>query len=207
MNQAASTKTTENIHQQKSKRARNSIIKATIKLLDKVGYSETSLMKVCESAGYTKGAIQYHFRSKEELISQTVDVILSRTFPPKNTPQTDGYTVEEFLFGGWSKFVNTPDYRALTEILSASRTDKELHKKIRKNLVAWGKKADKQTIDTYEAVSGDPEQAVILLNMHRSFMRGLLFQEQYGLTKKDVETYMRHWVSLIAPLLKLKKQV
>lgn len=44
----------------------------------------------------------------------------------------------------------------------------------------------------------------MLLNMTRSFMRGLLLQEQYGVTKATTAGYVRKWIDLIGPLLELQ---
>ena len=40
--------------------------------------------------------------------------------------------------------------------------------------------------------------------MTRSFMRGLLTQEQYGVSPEETLTYVAKWVELIAPMLKLR---
>jgi hypothetical protein len=40
--------------------------------------------------------------------------------------------------------------------------------------------------------------------MTRSFMRGLLTQEQYGVSPEETLTYVGKWIELIAPLLKLR---
>ena len=90
------------------------------------------------------------------------------------------------------------------EILGAARTDKALQKRLSSELVAWGRRLDQQTRDHYEAVSGDEEEVVMLLNMTRSFMRGLLTQERYGVSREETARYVRKWVELVAPLLRLK---
>ena len=45
----------------------------------------------------------------------------------------------------------------------------------------------------------------MLLNMTRSFMRGLLLQEQYGVTNSTTAVYVRKWIDLIGPLLELRE--
>jgi CTP-dependent riboflavin kinase len=40
--------------------------------------------------------------------------------------------------------------------------------------------------------------------MTRSFMRGLLTQEQYGVSPEETLTYVAKWIELIAPMLKLR---
>ena len=66
----------------KSERVRIAIIRSTIASLAKSGYSQTSLISVAKEAGYSKGAIQYHFPTKEELMDQVLNELLSRTFAP-----------------------------------------------------------------------------------------------------------------------------
>jgi len=47
---------------------------------------------------------------------------------------------------------------------------------------------------------------VMLLNMTRSFMRGLLMQEGYGVSQKDSARYVEKWLELIEPLLQMKSE-
>ena len=136
---------------------------------------------------------------------QVLNTLLSRTFTPK-TLISKNETVETALRASWKNFVNTNAYRALLEILAASRTDKGLAKRIKKDLRDWGKRMDAQSLEIYEAVSGDDNEVVMLLNMHRSFMRGLLFQQLYGHTEQSTMEYVEQWIHMIAPRLKFRHQ-
>ena len=189
------------VQQAKSTRARNAICDATIDSLVCVGYAETSLNRVAAAAGFSKGALQHHFPSKEDLIAETVDRLLLRTFLPQNRKPA---SVEDALLNAWNRFINTPAYRALMEILNAARTDMALQKRISADLVAWGQKMDQQSLENYSAVDGDDEDVVMLLNMNRSFMRGLLIQEQYGVSREKTLRYVKKWIELIAPLIEIK---
>ena len=64
--------------QAKSIRAREAICEATIGSLVDVGYAETSLNRVATAAGFSKGALQYHYPSKEDLIAATLNRLLER---------------------------------------------------------------------------------------------------------------------------------
>ena len=149
------------VQQAKSQRARKAICEAAIDSLVDVGYAETSLNRVATTAGFSKGALQHHFPGKEDLVAATVDELLARTFRPRS--ERDRSTdVEQELLRAWNRFINTPAYRALMEILGAARTDKALQKRLSSELVAWGRRLDQQTRDHYEAVSGDEEEVVRL---------------------------------------------
>lgn len=187
----------------RSIRAQEAICESTIELLSESGYGETSLSRVAARAGFSKGALQHHFATKEDLIAATLDRLLERAV--STTPyKAKVISVEEALLIAWKKFINTAAYRALMEILGAARTDKQLQIRISSQLLDWGKKLDQQSLELYEATSGDTEEVVMLLNMTRSFFRGLLIQERYGGNAASAEKYVRKWIELISPLLEFR---
>ena len=189
------------LQQAKSERARAAICDATIASLADLGYAETSLNRVAAMADFSKGAVQHHFPTKEDLIAATVDTLLLRTVQSRALQPK---SVEGALLEAWQRFINTPAYRALMEVLNAARTDMALRERIASNLIDWGQKLDQQSLARFRSVSGNSEEVVMLLNMTRSFMRGLLLQEQYGVTSATTSDYVRKWIELIAPLLELK---
>ena len=99
----------------------------------------------------------------------------------------------------------------MLEVLNAARTDRKLRLRISAELVAWGKNLDQQSLSIYQsadhqqAAAAADAQVVMLLNMTRSFMRGLLTQEQYGVSPEETLSYVEKWIELIAPLLQLRK--
>ena len=195
------------LQQLKSARARDSICKATIQLLAELGYAETTIAGVAQNAGFSKGAVQYHFPTKEELIAATVEHLLMRTV---SSASQSYESVDSALLNAWQRLVNTSAYRALLEVLNAARIDRKLRLRISAELVAWGKNLDKQSLTIYQSANeqlpaheGDTE-VVMLLNMTRSFMRGLLTQEQYRVSPEETLTYVAKWIELIAPMLKLR---
>ena len=197
----------QGLQQLKSARARDSMCKATIQLLAELGYAETTIAGVAQNAGFSKGAVQYHFPTKEELIAATVEHLLMRTV---SSASQSYESVDSALLNAWQRLVNTSAYRALLEVLNAARIDRKLRLRISAELVAWGKNLDKQSLTIYQSANtqlpnheGDAE-VVMLLNMTRSFMRGLLTQEQYGVSPEETLTYVAKWVELIAPTLKLR---
>ena len=197
----------QGLQQLKSARARDNMCKATIQLLAELGYAETTIAGVAQNAGFSKGAVQYHFPTKEELIAAPVEHLLMRTV---SSASQSYESVDSALLNAWQRLVNTSAYRALLEVLNAARIDRKLRLRISAELVAWGKNLDQQSLTIYQSANeqlpaheGDAE-VVMLLNMTRSFMRGLLTQEQYGVSPEETLTYVAKWIELIAPMLKLR---
>jgi len=202
-----------NKQQEKSQRAQESICEAAIESLYAVGYGDTTLNKVAEIAGLSKGALQHHFPTKEDLISATVDRLLSRSVPDKSanmegnkSSRKASPSVEISLLYIWNKMVNTPQYRALLEILNAARTDKELQKRISDKLLAWGKAIDEHSVRTYRAKNGSDEDVKALMNMTRSFMRGLIIQERYKSDQKENLDLVKRWISTISTQLEMRNE-
>jgi hypothetical protein len=102
--------------------------------------------------------------------------------------------------------VNTAAYRALLEILNAARADTELQARISDNLLQWGRALDQYAIDTYESVEGNDEDVKALMNMTRSFMRGLVIQERYVADANETFSYIERWIDMIAPQLRMRKR-
>lgn len=197
----------QGLQQLKSARARESICNAAIGLLAKVGYAETTIAGVAQDAGFSKGAVQYHFPTKEELIAATVEHLLMRTVSSASQHYEN---VESALMNAWQRLINTSAYRALLEVLNAARIDGKLRLRISAELLAWGKNLDQQSLDIYQSANteltsqlGDAE-VVMLLNMTRSFMRGLLIQEQYGVSPGETLSYVSKWIEMVTPLLALR---
>jgi hypothetical protein len=118
--------------------------------------------------------------------------------------------VESALMNAWQRLINTSAYRALLEVLNAARIDGKLRLRISAELLAWGKNLDQQSLDIYRSANaeltsqqGDAE-VVMLLNMTRSFMRGLLIQEQYGVSPEETLSYVSKWIEMVTPLLALR---
>lgn len=191
--------------QAKSLRARAAICDATIDCLYERGYGETTLAKVAAMAGFSKGALQHHFPSKEDLMAATADTLLSRPFARAPGRDARPATVEDSLVIPWKRMTNTPAYRALLEILIAARTDKKLQDRISDDLHKWNDAMDEQSIATYRSVDGTDEDVVALLTMTRSLMRGLVIQDRYTDDPTESDAHVRRWAKLIAPQLAFRE--
>jgi AcrR family transcriptional regulator len=200
-------KTGEEMGKQKAKslRARTAICDATIDCLYERGYGETSLVRVASLAGFSKGALQYHFPSKEDLMAATADVLLSRPFERKSGRDRRPRSVEAAIISTWNRMTNTPAYRALLEILIAARTDDKLQIRISDNLHRWNKAMDEQSLATFQSVGGTDKDVVALLTMTRSLMRGLVIQDRYSENPGENDAHVKRWAKLIAPQLKFRE--
>ena len=208
ISQEDQTEAPTNKKQAQSLRARAIICDATIVCLEKFGYAETTINRIVEQAGVSRGALQHHFPSKEDLITETADRLLQRTIRPRGKAKEnvgvqdpEALVTDEIRFL-WDRLVNTKEYRALLEILTASRTDQQLKKRISSTLHNWNKAIEQNSIDLYESVDRDDEDVRVLGIMQRVFMRGMLVQYQYSDDPEDLEKVVTRFIELVAPHLR-----
>jgi AcrR family transcriptional regulator len=197
--------------EQKTERARATICKATVTCLAELGYAETTINRVVDRARVSKGALQHHFPSKEDLMANTAAYLLARPLKHAELKQADqvdsnGHaSIRTRLLDIWDQLTNTSAYLALLEILIASRTDKVLHKRIAAELKASIREIDEHFLPFYgELARTDREDLMLLMTANRCLMRGLLIEEQYGLSNARQRQVLERWLDLVAPELEQK---
>ena len=126
------------LQEAKSARARLKICRAVTDCLVRHGYAETSISQVAELANVSRGAVQHHFLTKEDMMAATAEYLLGNaTFLQiRNTrgPRAERSLAKE-LMRTWDKGANTDEFRALLEILVKMRTDAKLKARDRKSVV------------------------------------------------------------------------
>src|SRR5512134_623974 len=189
------------LQEAKSARAREKICRAVTECLVELGYAETSISRVVAKAGISKGALQHHFRSKEDMMTATAEWLLGNaTFLHIRNTRSQRRSLERELLRTWDKGANTDEFRALLEILVKIRTDEQLKSRLAKRLQAWQQHATQLTREGYEAVSGDDREVELLLTMNSCLIRGLVIQHQYTSDPEFIASIMARWVEMVSPL-------
>jgi AcrR family transcriptional regulator len=193
------------LQEAKSARAREKICRAVVACLVEHGYADTSLSRVAARAGVSKGALQHHFPSKEDMMTATAEWLLGNaTFLHiRNTrsPRAERSPARE-LRRTWDKGANTDEFRALLEILVKMRTDSQLKTRLGKLLRAWHEQAAQLTRVGYEAASGNDEDVALLMAMNACLIRGLVIQQQYTDDPDFLDRIMGRWIEMVSPLLR-----
>jgi AcrR family transcriptional regulator len=201
----ASTQLEPGLQELKSTRMRERICRAVTECLVRDGYAATSIGRVASHAGVSKGALQHHFPTREDMMAATAEWLLGNaTFLHlRNTrgPKAERSTERE-LMHTWEKGANTDEFRALLEILVKMRTDAKLRSRLRRKLRDWQEQAAQLTREGYEAASGDDEDVEVLMAMNACLIRGLVIQQQYTNDPEFISRVMRRWIGLVSPLLR-----
>jgi AcrR family transcriptional regulator len=110
----------------KSRRTRARILDEAVKVIAGQGYAATTNAAVAEAAGITRGAMLYHFPTRESLLEAAIDHIqaqraaLFRDAADSLPPGAD--VTEHAIETYWDLLHRTP-FVAFAELEAASRTD------------------------------------------------------------------------------------
>ncbi len=195
------------VKRQNAATARAHLVEATIKCLNKYGYSETTINRIQKEAGISRGALTHHFPNKEDLIVATIAQLLSVTLrpalPSKKTRRTDIHADIHYIATTHTRsFLG----HALVEVLVAIRTDKTLHLRVQAELQKWNDDIDKAILGYYKSTHHDDEDVILLWTIARTFLRGLVLQEGFTPDRDRIEKIIRRFSELLEPHLQRRRQ-
>lgn len=197
--------------EQRSAQTRKRVCAAVVRCLDEGGYSETSIQRVQERAGVSRGALMHQFATKEDMIVETLTRILAPTFSDfgqkrsRRETVAQGVSVEEDLINLWANVVNCPEGRAMVEILVAARTDERLRVKVGPILSEYDTEINHDILRIYESPQGDDEDVVQIWTICRVFMRSLHLQERFASSPETVNAMVRRFAEIVAPHLRARQ--
>jgi AcrR family transcriptional regulator len=111
----------------KSRRTRVRILDAAMRLFAEAGYHAATNAMIAEQAGLTRGAMLYHFPTREELVGAAVEHIQAERLalfdaaaasPPPGADDATGHAIAAY----WS-LLGEPPFVAFAELESVARTE------------------------------------------------------------------------------------
>jgi AcrR family transcriptional regulator len=116
----------------KSRRTRARILDAAMRLFAEVGYHSATNAMIADAANLTRGAMLYHFASREELVEAAVafiEVERARLFEQAAVHSVGADAAEHAIDAYWALLHETP-FLAFAELEAAARTDPMLRERL-----------------------------------------------------------------------------
>lgn len=199
---------TERLPRRQSDRVREMqerLIDATIESLDRHGYANTSISSIQDMAGVSRGAILHHFPSRQALIAATAARLLDAAIRPAREvrqSKSGGFAaLEDLLLFYWNHVMNVREGRAFIEILVACRTDEALEEALSGLFARWDADIAETAISRFSSITNDPEDAVILWSICRTFLRGLIIHARFVDDRAHLDKMVRRFAALMATQL------
>ncbi len=195
---------------ERSAHTRECLIEATLDCLQQVGYHGTSLSRILEKAGVSRGAWRHHFENKMELVAASAECILEQAISLTRQMVTDAapenLSLESLFDFIWNRFYTGRHRDVWLEFNVACRTDKELRERLIPVLRHFHASMSRAWKMYFTAKNSSDFQIETLMLLSINAMRGMAIQ---SVGQPDPE-YYRHqrseWIRLIRPFIEIRPE-
>jgi AcrR family transcriptional regulator len=185
---------------EKSAAMRHRVCEATTAHLAEFGYHRTSTARIAERAGISQGALQHHYRCKDDLIVSVIEFVLARSVKWFSLARAelvrDPDAFAEIVRRSWREQFCSIDYAATLEILTACRTDEALRARITPTLENWRSLIDAELAELLPSSSRTAQELDALLSISRAMMTGLLVHDALMKDEAHIDFVIDQWIRL-----------
>jgi AcrR family transcriptional regulator len=190
---------------QKSAATRKQIISAAIRCIVESSYSKTTMMKISEKAGLSRGATLHHFPTKMDIIRAAVDYLHEKRLQAfrrsiKEIPE--GADMAHMAVQAYSAHLDHPIYVALFELSVAARTDNELKEILVPAQLAFDREWYQTAWDLFPEWHSDRKSFDLALNLSQQLMEGMTisnFTHARQIDKQQLLDYLKEKVRELKP--------
>ncbi|WP_448203808.1 TetR/AcrR family transcriptional regulator [Azospirillum sp. sgz302134] len=190
--------------QERSSSTRKKLVRATIDLLVERGYASVTTPDIADRAGVSRGALQYHFASKDEIFFAAIEEITRWMDEEMNLGLFTGLPVVErvdrVVSQYWSVFGNN-DYIAALEIRLYERFNEGLHDNIRTKLGKVTETRDLEWVRLFADSPMDTATVVRLRRMVLDTLRGFALRRMQEGPDIDMAPHLALLKSFVAGVL------
>ncbi len=189
---------------------RQRLIDATLKCLELDGYAGTTISRIIEVAGVSRGAPVHHFASKNALIAAAAEQLINRIYvqmeaAAKSLEQSDD-RLQDLILASWHKVFERPENKALTELLLASSREPELAA-ILQQLWAMGYATVGVAAEHYLQPRTDQDDVRKLVILTQWMLRGMALDEHLVANPGLYEHFLKLWSRVLSSHLSARPDV
>lgn len=174
---------------------------ATLDCLIEEGYVNATMNRIAERAGMSRGAQTHHFPAKIELIVAATEHLFKEFADNVSelahaTSEGDN-SLEGFIDEIWKRFFSGRFMYASLELIVASRSDKNLHKRLEPLIKELHVSLDKTWLTFFRENDTDIGRSDVLFNLTLCLFRGMVVQ---SVLRKDPKYYtdlLETWKKII----------
>lgn len=189
----------------KSAATRKQIISAAIRCIVELSYSRTTMMKISEKAGLSRGATLHHFPSKMDIIRAAVDYIHEKriqAFRRSIREIPEGADMAHLAVEAYSAHLDHPIFVALFELSVAARTNSELREILHPAQLAFDREWYETAWGLFPEWHSDRQAFDLALNLSQNLIEGFaisnfIYARQYD--KAELLDYLEAKVRELKP--------
>jgi AcrR family transcriptional regulator len=183
--------------EERSATTRRLLIDAAIECLSELGYLESTVEVVAKRAGVSRGAVQHHFGSRNDLLIAVVDDFGLALAEPAEIGGNLSVAarVDAAIERTW-ELVRRPHFIAVVQVWLATRNTPEIVNSTSKKIAQFERELDRRWQDLFSDIRVRPEQIAVTRHIVLATLRGLALRALY---RKGRAT----WAKEIAALKKM----
>ena len=146
----------------KSRRTRTRILDQAARLVREIGYANANNAVIAEAAGLTRGAMLYHFPTRESLIDGLVEHLAAQAdalFADAARNRAPGADVAEHAIDAYWRLLHTPPLSAMRELRAAARTDAAVRERLAPFIAAFDRAEPESVMALFQPGSTPRGQA------------------------------------------------
>jgi AcrR family transcriptional regulator len=160
----------------KSAATRTQIEDAAILCLVKYGYANTTMPRIAEEAGVSRGAMMHHFSNRLNVIQAAIEHLHKKRLLAFRravvaTP-AGGSRIHDALLDYW-RHVTHPMFLAFHELAVAARTDPELDRILKPARHAFYQEWHRLAIDVFPEWQSNPKNFDLALSLTQNLLEGM----------------------------------
>jgi AcrR family transcriptional regulator len=183
--------------EERSATTRRRLIDAAVECLSELGYLESTVEVVAKRAGVSRGAVQHHFGSRNDLLVAVVDDFGAALAEPAAIGQNLSVAarVDAAIERTW-ELVRRPHFIAVVQVWLATRNTPDVVEKTGKKIAQFERELDSRWQELFSDLKVPPEQIAVTRHIVLAALRGLALRTLY---RKGRAT----WTKEIAALKKM----
>jgi AcrR family transcriptional regulator len=186
------------------------LIEATLACLEQWGYHGTSLTRILDSAGVSRGAWRHHFATKHDLVAAAAEYALTRAVTVTQALARQGPPGRLDLAGLfdfiWNNFYTGRHRAVWLEFNVACRTNTALRRRLTPILARFHAAIEKAWKNAFAATDRSDIPIEIFLVLTINALRGMAVQ---SIVQDDQAYYKQlrsYWISILEPFIAQRVQ-
>ena len=186
----------------KSKIFQDVILKAASECMAEEGYNAFSFDTVARRAGLSVGGMQYHFKSKTNLIKLMCRYVFDQHLTYSRTVarnQAEPITLAlhaRRVETEWN-YLQLPFYVVFVELAVAGRSDPKLGKLVRQEYARYKRLAWQQYIDAMPEWCADMDSFSLAGELGFTVLEGMRLRQLFGQSDEEMDRRIREYLTLI----------
>ncbi|MES2414528.1 MAG: TetR/AcrR family transcriptional regulator [Pseudomonadota bacterium] len=186
---AAARSAVRRTQEQRSAAMQLELIDAAVASIAQLGLAPSTLAAIAARAGFSSGAVQHHFRTRDELLLAVVDAFGKSLADDSQSGAPDESIAARVhrIFGRYWTLFTSPQYLAVLRIWLGTRPDAPVFREILDHMQAFEMRFDREWVELFADCPATPETIINARHIAFGAMRGLSLRLRHAVDRSRAD--------------------